>query len=156
VTTLPATGNLTQEHEIGTVSNGPHRRRGVITVQLRIEGSELGGRRLAITGEIQRRGAADIDAGGQLDRTLVEYAEGGQIQYAEGWSYDRLIRLCRVWRRWHLNDMRAECEHQRLWGWTWETNPSFPCPVCGYKLGSEWKVEELSPAVLEYISAGCP
>jgi hypothetical protein len=35
----------------------------------------------------------------------------------EGWSYGWLDQLVSHWRRWHLNDMRAGCEHQRAEKW---------------------------------------
>lgn len=46
-----------------------------------------------------------------------------------GWTLDTVSRLHETWRRWHLNDLRPWCEHQRdtldhdaeleLWGLTW-------------------------------------
>lgn len=102
---------------IGTIDNGPRRRRGVITVNVRLEESEKGGTRLAIDGDVKRPGARDIDEGGQLQASLTERANADEIEYAEGWDYDRLGRLVRVWEAYHLNDMRASCAHQALFGW---------------------------------------
>ena len=31
-------------------------------------------------------------------------------------DFDLVIKLRDIWRRWHLNDMRAGCPHQRDWG----------------------------------------
>ena len=36
---------------------------------------------------------------------------------AKGWSREMLSKFCDIWERWHLNDMRPECEHQRELGW---------------------------------------
>lgn len=36
---------------------------------------------------------------------------------AEGWTEEALVHLWDMWRAWHLNDMRAGCEHQRAEGW---------------------------------------
>lgn len=36
---------------------------------------------------------------------------------ADGWDREMLDRFCDIWERWHLNDMRPECEHQRKLGW---------------------------------------
>jgi hypothetical protein len=43
-----------------------------------------------------------------------------------------LSRLREVWERWHLNDMRAGCEHQRAMGWGGEE-----ISLYHYKLNSE-------------------
>ncbi len=37
--------------------------------------------------------------------------------FAPGWDTDTVAHLLEVWKRWHLNDMRAGCEHQRAEGW---------------------------------------
>lgn len=37
--------------------------------------------------------------------------------YAPGWDADSVAKLADVWSRWHLNDMRAGCEHQRAENW---------------------------------------
>lgn len=36
---------------------------------------------------------------------------------SEGWTPSMLRRLVQVWKTWHLNDMRAGCEHQRAAKW---------------------------------------
>ena len=36
---------------------------------------------------------------------------------ADGWDVDMIKKLCKIWERWHLNDMNAACEHQRAAGW---------------------------------------
>lgn len=168
------------------------------------------------------------------------------IDYAEGWNEGKWLQFLDIWHRWHLNDMRAECEHQRDLGWNdlaqqkitlffWTLKPeilekqkqlkeeaeelikntgrhylnradrkiyglewmittvchelkagdarfyepgtgykgtheektrgwldytkypevgilSKPCPVCGYKYGTDWKYEELPAEVVEFIS----
>lgn len=33
------------------------------------------------------------------------------------WTRDMLNKLCNTWERWHLNDMRPYCAHQRLLKW---------------------------------------
>ena len=49
---------------------------------------------------------------------------------------------------WHLNDMRAGCEHQEALGWG-NDKLSVPCPTCGYKYGTAWKKRELPANVIE-------
>lgn len=45
---------------------------------------------------------------------------GGHLtidEYAPGWDAESVAKLASVWDRWHLNDMRAGCEHQRADNW---------------------------------------
>ena len=63
-------------------------------------------------------------------------------------------KLAEICDRWHLNDLRAGCEHQRALGWTPAAygTPEYvnrtdcvgkPCPTCGYRYGSAWLYEEV-------------
>lgn len=63
----------------------------------------------------------------------------GQIQdhldvtvYADGWDAEKVAKLREVWNKWHLNDMRAGCEHQRA---NWDISEKIE--VVFYKLTSE-------------------
>jgi len=38
-------------------------------------------------------------------------------QFEDGWDQDLLNRFIKAWSDWHLNDMRAACEHQRKEKW---------------------------------------
>lgn len=77
-----------------------------------------------------------------------------QIEFAPCWSVDLWLDFLDVWSKWHLNDMRAGCEHQRKMGWKiYEEHPSEPCPLCGYKYGSKWLREELPASVIEFLQA---
>ena len=60
-------------------------------------------------------------------------------------------RVAAVWERWHLNDMHAECVHQRARGETWANAPGAVCPQCGHRLGSAWLREDLPPEVIEEV-----
>jgi hypothetical protein len=64
--------------------------------------------RVAITAAVWKPNRSDIIQGGQMYESLLE-------QYPGNSSVARLVEL---WRRWHLNDMRAGCEHQRA---DWDT-----------------------------------
>jgi hypothetical protein len=85
-------------------------------------------------------------------------------------SNKKTQRMAQIWERWHLNDMRAGCEHQRAedWGkervsetgklscWVYPNeHPKGvlmkPCPVCGYKFGSAWLIEELPSDIVTEI-----
>jgi hypothetical protein len=44
----------------------------------------------------------------------------------------RVRRIVEIWRRWHLNDLKAGCEHQRAAGWDkLPIDPSQPTNVYG-------------------------
>lgn len=68
---------------------------------------------------------------GQITDTLREIAE-----YGEGWDAASVSRLAEIWDCWHLNDMRAYCEHQRT---AWNIGEELE--VVTYKLTTEaWKM----------------
>lgn len=128
-------------------------------------------------GEVWMQNKKDIISGGQnLDELGRLFPDNSQLQ-----------RIIGLWEKWHLNDMRAGCKHQRAEGWekrpidptkpldsygrhgredgpmtwnmlTWvrpEEHPeglmTVPCPVCGYRYGTEWLREEIDPADLAEI-----
>ena len=37
------------------------------------------------------------------------------VNYAQEWDADMAKKLHGIWNEWHLNDMRAYCEHQKAW-----------------------------------------
>ena len=61
---------------------------------------------------------------GQIRETLEEWFPG----------VDKLFA-------WHLNDMQAGCEHQRV------NNTKEFCEICQYKYGSAWLKMDLPPAI---------
>lgn len=59
---------------------------------------------------------------GQFIMSFKEYDERGHktldsITPAPGWTPELIRQFFDVWDRWHLNDMRAGCEHQRAENW---------------------------------------
>jgi len=48
---------------------------------------------------------------GQIVDSMSDAIDG----WAPGWSEALLAQFVETWRAWHLNDMRASCEHQREW-----------------------------------------
>src|SRR5690242_10172950 len=98
-----------QSRKIGRYYSALH-----LKVCIEIEEKEDGKRRLSISGDTYRPGARDIESGGQIledvrrllnDKTATLNKPRAVIE-----------RLLEVWDRWHLNDMRAGCKHQRA---TW-------------------------------------
>lgn len=105
------------------------------------------GKRLSISGvEGPRRNG---DAHGSCGQIALDASRP-----AEGWDFLSVCKLAETWARWHLNDMRAGCEHQRAEGWTHVGGKDVigkPCPSCGYKYGTAWLFEEVPADVLEYL-----
>lgn len=118
---------------------------------------------------------ASGNCAGSAGQCVTEIGEGVP---AKGWTKEMLSRFCKVWEEWHLNDMRAYCEHQKALGWREKANqpsgiktsygsektlgwlrPSEhpdglltrECPVCGYKYGTAWKFEAVPEDVLEFL-----
>lgn len=55
--------------------------------------------------------------------------------------------------KWHLNDMRSECQHQEARGETYTTHPGATCPDCGHRLGSAWLKRELPVDVIAWAES---
>ena len=110
-----------------------------VTVDLREHDGKL---RLSIQGETAAKGRKRDGPG----------SSGGQIIMEAGAlpRDPKSRRIAEIWQRWHLNDMRAGCEHQR--GWTKERIGQ-PCPVDGYKYGSAWLFEELPTDIIAEIKS---
>lgn len=86
--------------------------------------------KLSISGVIGPKSNGDARGGcGQID---MEFAHrnpsdnGGrysdpirpdQIEFALGWTADLWLEFLDVWQKWHMNDCKAGCEHQRKMGW---------------------------------------
>lgn len=132
-------------HKIGTVD-----REGVfIRVEYGTQPHKKPGKpELTISADIRRSG--HWVAGGQSIDTVRRVAAHGTL--APGWTYKRVLKLCNIWERWHLNGLRPGCEHQRALGWTsYDDHPSEPCPICGYKYGTAWHYEPLPQDVIEFV-----
>lgn len=98
-----------------------------------------------------------------------------EINFAKGWNRKLWLKLLTIWKKWHLNDMQAGCEHQRAMGWnkiklddskplsydnmaSWkrpEDHPkgvlTKPCPICGYKYGTAWLKVDVPSEVLNFL-----
>jgi len=102
----------------------------------------------------------EIDAAGELHMIGECGASSGQAQDAIRAALPKVdgttpraqcAQMLDVWDRWHLNHMRAGCEHQRAAKWGRE-RLSEPCPVCGYRWGHAWLKEELPPEVVKIVN----
>ncbi len=69
--------------------------------------------RLSITGVVGAMSNGDAKgAAGQCQDGLNDIDT-----FATGWDREKVKKLLEIWKHWHLNDMRPECEHQRALGW---------------------------------------
>lgn len=141
----------------GTVEAGYPARR--VSVFVKIEYTEDG--RLSLSGVVGPRSNGDCwgscgQCADELDATSLECAPG--------WTPGTVQRLRALWDRWHLNDRRAGCEHQRAAGWEDRridpTKPrnTYGCHFPGQKQDSwnmlTWVTRAEHPAGL--LSAPCP
>lgn len=54
------------------------------------------------------------EARGSCGQCVEEIRKGKPVK---GWSQEMLNALCEIWDRWHLNDLRPFCKHQKALGW---------------------------------------
>jgi hypothetical protein len=88
--------------------------------------AEIEGDQLSVTGEIVARPGVEPVGWGQIIDAVRE------CKPVNGWTRDELDKLADVWEHWHLNDMRAGCEHQRAEGWDKRPiDPSKPTDTYG-------------------------
>lgn len=70
-----------------------------------------------------------------------------------GWTSEMLDRFIAIWERWHLNNLRAGCVHQRRLEWNAKDHLNQPCPACGYRYGNAWLFEPVPDSVIEWLFA---
>lgn len=115
------------------------------------------------------------DRAGQIHDYLSDLVTDNQIDFAPQWDATRLMKLCGIWKRWHLNDMRAGdfvqmeairagkreidaiIATQKMPDWYAATSQHLKSLGLyehdGYKFGHGWKREELPQDVVDFISA---
>jgi hypothetical protein len=71
--------------------------------------------------------------------------------FSDGWDEEVLTVFSIIWDKYHLNELHAECEHQAILGWTYDTHVGKNCPICGYIIGSEWKSIIVPEWAVEYL-----
>ena len=124
---------------------------------------------LSITGVIGPRHGGNCQGGcGQIIREL----QPSQFtRFQKPWTYQKVEEFLQVWRRWHLNDMRAGTPAQEQWlrdhqqeaeeehrrgRYTWACEALGAAglnPDQGYSYGSRWLKEELPEAIESYLEA---
>jgi hypothetical protein len=90
---------------------GTARGEGRVFVDVEIEDKGDGKKRLSMSGVVGPMSNGDCRGScGQIE--LADISD-----WAPGWDLEKARELWRVWGAWHLNDMKAGCEHQRADGW---------------------------------------
>lgn len=76
---------------------------------------------------------------GQID---MEYPPDKplNINPAPNWNVVKIRKFFEIWRKWHLNDMRSGCEHQRELGWDYNSHHGLWKEV--YKPNPEFLIDE--------------
>lgn len=160
--TLVKTMDYSKTLELGKVDyTGNGRRENAVELRIELRQKDKG-IELSICGDIWNRLKSDILCGGQI------YGEVSRLFP----NNKRVRRIIEVWKRWHLNGLRAGCEHQReeKWGlkelevngkkqlsnWVYEKDHPEgvlmkPCPQCGYQYGSAWLFEEIPQEIINEV-----
>jgi hypothetical protein len=98
---------------------------------------EWDGKRLSITGvegplsNGDAKGSCGQIICGYTDYDARGHAALNSLKPCEGWTHETIRQLFDAWDRWHLNHMRAGCEHQRAFDTTRQVE------VVSYKLTHE-------------------
>lgn len=99
--------------EIGTMKDNPDQH---VFIDI-----DFDGKRLSITGDIANKNKTQTYACGQISMSL----KPEDINPADDWDTLKIARLLNIWNRWHLNGMRAGCEHQER---NWNKNKELQIP----------------------------
>lgn len=81
------------------------------------------GNKLSISGVIGPiKGGNATGSSGQWNMSFKEYDGRGyltleDIKPASNWTKFMIKKFLDIWDTWHLNDLKAGCEHQRAMGW---------------------------------------
>lgn len=95
----------------GTYGNQKIRAQVYIKIELKAKDGDK--KTLSISGvEGPTWGGDCLGGAGQIRKPLSEYQEPA---FSPAWDSEKYTKLCDVWRKWHLNDMLAGCEHQDTW-----------------------------------------
>ena len=87
---------------------------------------------------------------GQI-KEYLENLDPKDYRLCSGWTEEMYRRLLDIWERWHLNDMRECCFHQRRMGWNRDEHLDKPCPICGHKYGRGFIFEPVPDKVIEWL-----
>ena len=109
--------------------------------------------KLSISGVIGPKANGDARGGcGQINMSFRESYPEDKRTYTEGWDADLFQKFLSTWDQWHLNDMRAGCQHQRK-----DWNTGAPVVVTRYTWGPSFHaarkaVEDATATPEEYAA----
>lgn len=125
--------------------NGSGRKNCEVTLEIELK-KKIKSDVLSIRGNIWNPKKTDIYQGGQCLDTIKKHMARNPL----------FMKIYDIWKKWHLNDMHAGCEHQRNLGWEddeYDKHLTEPCPECGYKFGTAWNFVELPKYVKKIINS---
>lgn len=103
--------------------------------------------------DVWKPGRGDIVAGGQHIEGLSEIK-----RYARGWDEAKVAELVAIHAEWHLNTMKAGCDHQtvvyerdRYGRKVASLDLTPPCPETGYRYGHGWLTRPLPGEVVTRV-----
>lgn len=83
---------------------------------------------------------------------------------SDGYEYSDLLKIQSIWKRWHLNDLRAGTPRQEEFVRNWKLSNAYDySAVCqalenagllidnGYRYGSSWVKEDVPQNVIKYL-----
>ena len=130
---------------------------------------------LSITGQYWDNKKRDCYTGGQIYDTLL--TDINEIEFKDNWNKDKLLKLIKIWKRWHLNNLNAGSPKQEAYlrplyeaydGHEWYDyaktelkkaglNPDMSYQhhnikgTNGYLYGHSWIHEDLPQEIITYI-----
>jgi len=97
--------------------------------------------RLSITGvEGATHGGNCLGSCGQIYGELKDF-----VRLEPNWTEAMLQSFIAIWKKWHLNDLQAGCEHQR------KNGSEDKCLICDYEYGSAWLTISVPKSVLNEL-----
>jgi len=122
--------------------------------------------KLSIFGVIGTRGGNATGSSGQWIMSFREYDDRGhltldKLKPAPGWTKYKVKKFLDIWDKWHLNDSRAGCEHQREWGWGEEPiDPTQPTTAYGTfypgQTSPSWNLKGCVYPPFGHLAEACP
>ncbi len=161
---MDTTNNLLWKHIItpGRVAWYPHQTP-LVHCRIEVTTKPLGegvppGKVLSITGVIGAKPNGDcVGSTGQIQSDLRAALKGSEFEFHPEWNEEKVRKFLDIWDKWHLNDKRAGCEHQRAQAGTgeaWDTSKLVE--LVDFTYGPKWKnlkraVEEGKASTEEYL-----
>lgn len=128
--------------ELGKVDyNNSGRKNCMVDVEVSLKDTDKG-KVFTASGDIWNPKHTDIYTGGQILDEIGKFFPLNK----------QLRRIITIWKKYHLNNMHAGCEHQR----DYEKEPygkhaKEVCHICNYEYGSGWQFESIPEETIAEI-----